>query len=63
MDKLTASEALYGFMAWLTTRKEEVIFSAYHNAAPAADLVKQFCETNELAEPKDHWEQNLIHPN
>lgn len=62
MDKLTASEALFGFMAWLTTRYQEVTFSAHHDAAPAANLVDEFCKVNELDDPRDHWADNLTHP-
>ena len=62
MDKLTGSEALYGFMGWLTTRDKKVTFSSHNNAAPAADLVAEFCATNDLAEPRDSWERNLTHP-
>lgn len=61
-DKLTASEALYGFAAWLTTRKEPVTFSEHHDAAIAATLVDEFCKENKLAEPREHWHTNLVHP-
>jgi hypothetical protein len=62
MNKLTASEALYGFCAWLTTRDEKTIMSASDDAAPIPVLIKQFCETNRLEEPKNGWHNNLIHP-
>lgn len=61
-DKLTASEALYGFCAWLTTRKEKTVMSAKHNAADIAEKIKLFCEVNNLEKPRDRWEKNLIHP-
>ena len=60
--KMSASEALFGFMAWLTARKEVVTFSEIHDAAPAADLVARFIETNNLSEPRDGWAKKLIHP-
>lgn len=59
---LSAAEALYGFMGWLTTRYEVVTLSAMHEAGIAAELVSEFCKVNGLAEPRDHWEENLIHP-
>jgi hypothetical protein len=62
VDKLTASEAVYGFAGWLTTRKEPVTFSHVDNAAIAADLVNEFVKENKLAEPRDGWHHNLIHP-
>jgi len=61
-QKLIASEALYGFAGWLTTRDEEVTASAHHDAAIWAELVVIFIEENKLEQPRDGWENNLIHP-
>src|SRR5258706_11991637 len=47
-DEMSASEALYGFGGWLTGRHASVTFSARDNAAPAAELVAEFCKTNHL---------------
>lgn len=52
-EKITASEALYGFIGWLTCRMEAVTLSAVHDAAIAADLVKQWCEVNDIPPPRD----------
>ena len=42
------SKALFAFMAWLTMRKEESgPFSAKHNASQAADLVAEFCKSQD----------------
>ena len=62
-DKLSGSEALYGFMGWLTTRRMAETFSAAHNAARAADLVDKFCKMNGLEDPHEGWSDNLMHPN
>lgn len=61
-DKLIASEALFSFAGWLTSRKEKTIMSSQDDAAPIADLVAQFCKENGLAEPREDWSVNLIHP-
>jgi len=61
-DKLTASEALYGFCGWLAMRKEKTVMSSSDDAAPIAELIDQFCKENGLAEPRKGWEYNLIHP-
>jgi len=61
-DKLTASEAIYGFCAWLTGRNEKTVMSATDNAGSIACLVRRFCEVNKLAEPRKDWTTNLIHP-
>jgi len=62
MTKLNASEAVYGFAGWLTTRAEKTVMSATDDAAPIADLVAEFCKTNDLEEPTENWPKNLIHP-
>jgi hypothetical protein len=59
---LSASEALYGFMGWLTTREEVSIFSANDNAGEAARLIDMFCKTNNLESPRDGWEKNFEFP-
>ena len=59
---LSASESLYGFIGWLTTREEKVVFSSKHSSSIAADLVDEFCKTNNLKEPREKWSENLKHP-
>ena len=61
-NEMSGSEALFGFMAWLTTRESEVTFSAYHDAAPACELVDEFCKVNDLIEPREDWTDRLTHP-
>lgn len=40
------ADALYGFMAWITCRKEVFgPFGSNSDAAGAADFVKEFCES------------------
>lgn len=60
--KLQGAEILYGFCGWLTTREKAVTMSHKHNAAVAAELIKEFAEVNGLDKPRDHWEDALIHP-
>lgn len=62
MSEMTASEALFGFAAWLTTRPTVTTLSSGHDATVAADLVAHFCEVNNLAEPRDDWTDRLTHP-
>lgn len=61
-DKLTASEAIYGFMAWLSTRKEVVKIGSSEECSPLPVLVGTFCDENKLKKPRKGWENNLIHP-
>ena len=60
--KLNSSEAIYGFAGWLTCREAQTIMSSKDDAAPIAELVDNFCKTNKLPKPRDHWEKNFKHP-
>jgi|GEM_PF-642057 len=59
-DELSASEALYSFVSWLTGRKELVAFGASLNAAPAAQLVSAFIKVNKLPETRPDWHKRII---
>lgn len=58
-DELTASEALYGFAGWLTGLSDPVTFSARHWAAPAAEMVGEYCAAASLAPPRDDFPSRL----
>lgn len=66
--QLSGSEAVYGFVAWLTTSDdfENILknppFGPTQDAAPWAELVNQFCIINQLAEPREEWNMLLTHP-
>lgn len=63
-DKLTASEAIYGFAAWLTTRPERTIFGSIDDCAHIAQLCAAYIKNNELAPPREFWySKNLENPN
>jgi hypothetical protein len=47
------SEALYGFAGWLTCRRDPVTIGSTHDAAPVADLVNEFCTSQEFEHPRD----------
>ncbi len=62
MNEMNASEALYGFMGWLTTREQVTPeFSLRHDASEGARLVAEFCKRNKLTEPREGWQNNLIY--
>jgi len=50
--KLTPAEAVFGLLAWLTTRETETVLSSRHDAAPAADIAAEFCKANNLGAPR-----------
>jgi hypothetical protein len=60
--KLTASEAIFGFAGWLTSRDDPVIMSANHESDKVAELCDLFCLANRLQKPRDEWANNLIIP-
>lgn len=63
MQKMNVTEALYGFMGWLTCRDEPLTLSAGHDAARPAELVREFLKANCIDEPiSEDWPKNLIHP-
>ncbi len=62
VSQLTASEAVYGFMAWLICRTEVIKIGASENASPLPTLIKVFCDANGLADPTENYPNNLIHP-
>ena len=61
-NKLTGSEALYGFMAWLTTQQVETTVGSSQDCAPIVELIDTFCKTNGLSEPRENWTEFLTHP-
>lgn len=61
-DQLSASEALYGFCGWLTTRPIPVTMGAANDCAVVASLVQEFCDTNNLPVPRDEWPKRCKHP-
>jgi hypothetical protein len=58
--KMNPAEALFGFMAWLTTREAVATFSSGHDAAPAVELLKQFCAVQQLGMVSNDWPNNFI---
>lgn len=52
-EALTAAEALFGFMGWLTCRDEAVTFSGRHEASRAAELVSEYIDAQGLEPVRD----------
>ena len=62
IDKLNASEALYGFAGWLTSQTEPITIGADHDVAVWAEKVLDFCEANNLPELREGWQKRLVYP-
>jgi hypothetical protein len=59
-DTVSPSEALFGFMGWLTSREERSgPFSARHDAGAAALLVGEYCKEQGFADPREGWKENI----
>lgn len=67
-QQLSGSEALFGFAAWLTTaaRFEKAgknpKYGPAEHAGPWGEMVAEFCHVNELADPREGWQEFLTHP-
>ena len=62
MKELSASEALFGFAAWLSAREDITQMSFKHDCAVVAERVSEFCTANNLSEPEDGWPEKLVYP-
>lgn len=61
-DCISASEALYGFMGFLTSRKNELRLSATQSPYEVMELMKKFCEINKLSDPRHLYTQHYKLP-
>lgn len=60
--ELNSSEAIYGFAAWLSCRRERTVFGSTCDCGNIAELVKEFCEVNSLPIVREDWHKSLLHP-
>lgn len=62
-DRITASEAVFGFAAWLTMHKQIVSFGANVDCAPAAELAGKWIKENNLPDPREGvYPHNITQP-
>lgn len=59
---MNASEAVYGFAAWLTCHPEALTIGSTHDAAPVAERCKEWCDANGLPGVTDAYPGNIVHP-
>tara|TARA_R110000868_G_scaffold80134_1_gene227934 strand:- start:2156 stop:2683 length:528 start_codon:yes stop_codon:yes gene_type:complete len=60
--KPNATEALFGFAAWLVSRKERLIISCDDSAEPLAECIGRYIQINKLPPPLENYERNLMFP-
>ena len=58
-DELNASEALFAFCGWLTSRQKPVILSAKHDAAVVVELIKAFEVKQALSPCRPDWDKRV----
>ena len=51
--KVLPSEAIFMFVAWITTRKEVLTSGSSEDCAVWVDVVSKFCDHNKFAEVRD----------
>jgi hypothetical protein len=56
MNELSASEAIYAFAGWLSSRSEAVLVGAVHDCSPLAKAIEDFCQEQGLPEPRPGWQ-------
>ena len=61
-SKLRQQEILFAFCGWLSSRKEKIIFSSAHDAAPIACLIEAFSKENQLDECREGWDNFISYP-
>ena len=59
-ERITNTEALYGFVSWLSTRTDQVIVSRHNDSAPIIALVERFRKLNGWDRPREGWEDKDI---
>ncbi len=61
-NELSASEAIWGFVGFLTSLEEPVTMSASDGATRPAELAGAFIRANGLTEPRKGWEHSQKWP-
>ena len=64
LPELTASEALFAFCDWLTTRVEVVSIGdrfgrSSQFGAPVIELISAFIKSQELSPPRENWHERV----
>jgi len=63
LDQLNPSEALHGFLGWLTSRPEAVAFGGrQHGAGVAAELLAEWIHANSLPDIRADWSERVEDP-
>lgn len=58
--QISASEALYAFTGWLTTRDRAIMMSAHHNVGAVAEIVAVFLKMQGIPAPGNNWSHTFL---
>jgi len=61
-NKLNTSEAIFGFVMFLTMQQEEMSIGGGWDYTDIASKVEKFCVANNLARPGEDWVKKVIFP-
>jgi len=61
-QELNPREALFGFMGWLSTRKEVIHIGSCCDCAGLPDLIEEFSNANKFDEVEEGWDNILVRP-
>lgn len=59
---LNQREALFGFVAWLSCRKQVIKLGGTEDCAGLPDLIEEFSNANGFLEVSESYPDNLVHP-
>ena len=62
MGKANAAEAIYGFISWVSTRKEDIMLGSDHDPSFAIESAQKFIEANKWAGAKEGWDKRIMFP-
>ena len=63
METLNATEALFGFCGWLTSRETKTVMSETDDASTVVELINRFIQANNLpSDCRNGWDKMLVHP-
>ena len=59
--RVLPSEAICGFVGWITTRKEVVVVSRKHDCSDIVRLVEEFCDAQGYEPPRNRiFPKNIV---
>ena len=61
-ERLLGADALFGFGAWLATKKKIVLFSYKHEVAEMVELLKEFIVENNLPDVSEGYPNTFKMP-